>query len=64
MKVKHFKKDTTGIGSIYHGNYLELFNNYNTDPLTNLVIPVGNWFNNDPQYGINDTARLILELLV
>ncbi|MBK7445554.1 MAG: hypothetical protein IPN57_06195 [Ignavibacteria bacterium] len=53
LKVKHFKKDSAG--SNYHGNYLEIFNNYITDPLTNMVIPIGNWFNNDPQYGINDT---------
>jgi hypothetical protein len=56
LKVKHFKKDTTGIESVYHGNYLDLFYPYDLDPITNLVIPSdSNWFNNDPQYGINDT---------
>ena len=51
IKVKNFKPD---LDSIYRGNYIEMYFPYPFDPLTNLVIPVGNWFNNDPDFGIND----------
>jgi len=62
IKVKHFKQDS--LGSIYHGNYLEIFNHYDLDPLTNLTIPAGYWFNNHPDISFGGDTQCRVDFKV
>ncbi len=52
IKVKNFKASDD---SIYNGKYLENFYSRLGASITNLQVPVSNWFNDSAKFGINDT---------
>jgi len=51
IKVKNFKPSAD---SVYRGNFIESFYTYFEDPITNLTIPSGYWFNDDPAVSFGD----------
>ncbi|HRE40955.1 MAG TPA: T9SS type A sorting domain-containing protein [Ignavibacteria bacterium] len=58
LKVKHFKSE---ISSIYNGEYLEIYYDYVSDPINNLKIDAGTWFNPDtldPYGGTYDSCKI------
>lgn len=51
IKVKNFKPSLT---SRYDGSYIDSFYTYFEDPIENLKIPAGYWFNDNPEVSFGD----------